>query len=242
MLNRVSFILAPCFVLISVGAFAQSAPAGSNYGVPKPASDGAHGPGPQKPLFFRVEWQPVKGLPVEHPLDAKALAANPNLELKLYGPSGKDIQENGTPDSTSNPMHLWTGLCMQVCGMALRDKDNYVDLADMGKIRWLTKIGGLHQVHPILKLADATWILGEHGDGTVFDYHVGDFTLSETRWIALDPVLLVTHGRWLEKVDLSKVDEIGWTDLMPGSGHGDGGYTDMGWIEIYGTPVPRTQK
>ena len=42
-----------------------------------------------------------------------------------------------------------------------------------------------------------------------------------------------------DKVDFSKVDEIGWTDLMPGSGHGDGGYTDMGWIEVYGDKVPR---
>jgi hypothetical protein len=41
-------------------------------------------------------------------------------------------------------------------------------------------------------------------------------------------------------MDLSKVDEIGFTDLMPGSGHGDGGYSDLGWIEVYGKPVPRS--
>jgi hypothetical protein len=27
---------------------------------------------------------------------------------------------------------------------------------------------------------------------------------------------------------------------MPGSGHGDGGYSDQGWIEVYGKPVPRS--
>src|SRR4051794_6975938 len=134
MLNRVSLVLAPCFVLISVSAFGQGGAAkGRNFGPPK-AADGATRPGSPAPLFWRVEWQPVKGMPVEHPVDQQALAANPNLELKLYGPSGKEIQENGIPDNANNPMHLWTGLCTQVCGMALRDKDNYVDLTGMAKI------------------------------------------------------------------------------------------------------------
>ena len=29
---------------------------------------------------------------------------------------------------------------------------------------------------------------------------------------------------------------------MPGSGHGDGGYTDLGFMEVYGKPVPRAAK
>jgi hypothetical protein len=123
--------------------------------------------------------------------------------------------------------------------MALRDKNNYVDLSGFGKIRWLVKVSGLHRIHPIIKLTDGTWLLGEHADENVFDLLQSEFTLSEWRWIKLDVDRLVTLGRWLEKVDLSKVDEIGFTDLMPGSGHGDGGYSDMGWIEVYGKPVPR---
>jgi hypothetical protein len=43
----------------------------------------------------------------------------------------------------------------------------------------------------------------------------------------------------LDRVDLSKIDEVGFTDLLPGSGHGDGGYSDLGWIEVYGVPIPR---
>lgn len=233
MLHRIPLFFALSLVWISGSAFAQQNP--------NLAPDGATRPGAAAPLFFRIDWQTVPGLPVEHPLDQKALVSpNNSVELKLYGPSGKDIQENGVPDSTSNPLHIWTGLCAQACAMALREKNNYVDLTGMAKIRWVTKISGFHQVHPILKLADGTWIVGEHADGTVFDYHTTDFTLSETRWMKLEIDKLVTHGRWLDKVDLSKVDEIGFTDLMPGSGHGDGGYTDLGWIEVYGKPVPRT--
>jgi hypothetical protein len=242
MSRRVLPILSTCLIWISVGAFAQTEIPKAGGGANNPCKPpGCIRPGAQMPLFFRVDWQPVKGAPVEHPLDQRAVAA-PNLEVKLYGPSGKDIQENGVLDDTANPMHLWTGLCAQTCAAAIREKDNYVDLTGTGKIRWVTKITGMHQVHPILKLADGTWIVGDHGDGWVFDYHTNDFTLSELRWIKLDIDRVVTRGRWLDKVDLSKVDEIGFTDLMPGSGHGDGGYSDVGWIEVYGKPVPRTQK
>jgi catechol 2,3-dioxygenase-like lactoylglutathione lyase family enzyme len=41
------------------------------------------------------------------------------------------------------------------------------------------------------------------------------------------------------KVDLSKVDAVGFADLTPGSGHGTGGYSDVAWIEVYGKPVKR---
>ena len=46
-------------------------------------------------------------------------------------------------------------------------------------------------------------------------------------------------GRWVEKPDLSRVDEIGFADLMPGSGHGWGGFVNVGRIDVYGTPVKR---
>jgi hypothetical protein len=37
---------------------------------------------------------------------------------------------------------------------------------------------------------------------------------------------------------LSKIDEIGFTDLIPGSGHGQGGI-QLGGIEVYGKTVTR---
>ena len=47
------------------------------------------------------------------------------------------------------------------------------------------------------------------------------------------------NGRWEENPDLSKVDEIGFTDMMQGSGHGSGGWSRIDWIEVYGAPVKR---
>jgi hypothetical protein len=38
---------------------------------------------------------------------------------------------------------------------------------------------------------------------------------------------------------LSRVDEIAFADLLPGSGHGWGGFVNVGRIEVHGKPVPR---
>jgi len=32
---------------------------------------------------------------------------------------------------------------------------------------------------------------------------------------------------------------VGFVDLTPGSGHGFGGYSSLGFIEVYGRAVPR---
>ncbi len=50
---------------------------------------------------------------------------------------------------------------------------------------------------------------------------------------------VVTRGdKWVQP-DLSKVDEVGFTDLYPGSGHGWGGFVNVAGIEVYRTPVKR---
>jgi hypothetical protein len=201
----------------------------------RPAGEG-RGPA-RPPLFFREEWKqvPAGG---EHPVTLEA-TANPSLELKLYGKSGKDIQLTGAAGDENNPIHLWTGLCESPCAVALRDKSNYVDLTGLAKIRWLTKVSGFHQVHPIVRLANGTWLVGDHADGSLADWHEGSFSISEVRWLRLDIDKVLAKGVWVEKPDLSKVDEVGFTDLMPGSGHGPGGWSDVAWIEVYGKPVKR---
>jgi len=90
-----------------------------------------------------------------------------------------------------------------------------------------------------VKLADGTWLIGDHVDANVFDYHESEFYLSEVRWLKLDMPKVQTKGTLLDKVDLSKVDAVGFADLTPGSGHGTGGYSDVAWIEVYGKPVKR---
>ncbi len=225
-----------CLIVLGITctAFAQQPAQGA---APAGATPERRPPAPA-PLFFREDWKQVTGLPTEHPI-TQAGVANPNLDLKLYGASGKDIQENGLPTNPANPMHVWTGLCENPCALTFREKNNYVDFTEGGKIRWNIKVSGFHLVRPFIKLLDGTFLLGDHGDGTVSDYHPYEFSLGDVRWIKMDGAKVWTRGNLLEKVDLSKVDEVGFADIIPGSGHGDGGYVDVGWIEVFGKPVKR---
>ena len=197
----------------------------------------AQGRGARPPLFFHEEWKqaPAGG---EHPVTADGVS-NANLELKLYGSTSKDVQLTGSAKDDNNPIHLWTGLCSTPCAVALRDKANFADLSGLARIRWVTKMSGFHQVRPIVKLADGTWLVGDHGDGSVADWHVSEINLSEIRWLKLDVEKVVTKGNFVDKPDLSKVDEIGFADLIPGSGHGAGGWADVASIDVFGGSVKR---
>ena len=66
-------------------------------------------------------------------------------------------------------------------------------------------------------------MVGDHTDGSTVDWLQSDFSLADARWLRLDINAVVTKGNIVDKPDLSKVDEIGFVDLVPGSGHGPGG-------------------
>jgi hypothetical protein len=190
------------------------------------------------PLFFREEWKqtPAGG---EHPVVVSEALSNPNLELKLYGPTGKEILMTGSAQDETNPIHLWTGMCTTPCAVALREKNSYADLTGLARIRWVTKVSGFHQVRPIIKLGDGTWLVGDHTDGSTVDWLQSDFSLADVRWLRLDINAVATKGNIVDKPDLSKVDEIGFVDLVPGSGHGPGGWIDVATIEVFGKSIKR---
>jgi len=189
----------------------------------------------RSPLFFREEWkQTAAG--GEHPVDPSEALSNASLELKLYG---KEILLTGSKQDENNPIHLWTGTCTTPCAVTLREKTNYADLTGLARIRWVTKVSGFHKVRPVLKLADGTWLVGDHADGSTLDWLQNDFSVADVRWLRLDIDTVVTKGNIVERPDLSRVDEIGFVDLMPGSGHGPGGWIDVGAIEVFARPVKR---
>jgi hypothetical protein len=70
---------------------------------------------------------------------------------------------------------------------------------------------------------------------------VSDFLLSDVRWRSLDVARMAEKDgkNWDEHPNLSRVDEIGSKDLMPGTGHGTGSSSDVQWIEVYGRSVKR---
>jgi hypothetical protein len=224
-LTRSNLLLKTAPLWMACGAFAQ-APAGP------------------PPLFFREVW--VAPTDVEHPV-AQDAVASANLELRLYG-DGKGgmkpdhgiwIVKHNPP--AIEPTHTWTGQCTASCAFALQDKENFVDLTGLGKIRYEYKVAGFHLLRPIVKLADGTWLVGDHTSGISADWHEAEISFADVRWRKLDikKVIEAADGKWIDHPDLSKVDEIGFTDLMAGSGHGPGGWSDVGKIEVYGKPVKR---
>jgi hypothetical protein len=196
------------------------------------ARGGGRGQAPQPaPLFFKETWKEAAGnVPV-----TQAAVVNPDLQLTLYGTGKEDFGIT----SEGNVPHIWTGLCATSCALTLSHKDSFVDLTGKARIRWYSKTSGFHEVRPVVRLADGTLLVGDHVDADTFDYHESEFYLSEVRWLKLDGPTVQTKGTLLDKVDLSKVDAIGFADLTPGSGHGTGGYSDVAWIEVYGKPVKR---
>ena len=218
------------FAMIALGAVVQMA--GAQTQAPVPGTPKVMRP----PLFFKEEWkQTDKG--GEHPVALDSIG-NPNLELKLYVPAG-EILLTGIANDENNPIHVWTGMCTSPCAVAFREKSSFADLTGLARIKWNTKMSGFHQVRPIVKLADGTWLVGDHADGTTRDWMVSEISFADLRWVKLDIARVVTVGPFLEKVDLAKVDEIGFADLMPSSGHGPGGWSDVAQVEVYGKPVAR---
>jgi hypothetical protein len=220
-MNRCILTSILCATWATTVAFAQQpGPRGGREQAPAPA-----------PLFFKETWKNAPGnVPV-----TQAFVTNQDLQLNTYGAGKEDFGIT----SEGNVAHIWTGLCASSCALTLSHKDSLVDLTGKAKIRWYTKTSGFHEVRPVLKLADGTWLIGDHVDANTFDYHESEFFLSEVRWLKLDMPKVQTKGILLDKVDLSKVDAVGFADLTPGSGHGTGEYADVAWIEVYGKPVKR---
>ena len=203
---------------------------------PAPAA-GAAEPAVRPPLLFREEWTqpPYTGkLNDENRRVTQAAVTNANLELKLYGPGARDIGvyvHEGRHD-------LWNGISTSPVAVTLRDKANYIDLTGLARLRWITRTGALHVLHPVVKLADGTLLAGSHTVSTDGEYLESEVAFGGQHWFKLDPDKVVTTVE-VKNPDLSRVDEIGYVDLAPGGGHGNAGWTNVSTVELYAKAVPR---
>jgi hypothetical protein len=196
----------------------------------------AESPIKRSPPFFNETWK-QSGKGGEHAVGGESLS-NPNLEIKLYVPAGEMLL-TGDDGNENNPTHVWLGMCTSPCAAAWREKRSFADLTGLARIRWNTKMSGFHQVWPIVKLVDGTWLIGDIPSGSTRDWLVNEISIAALKWTKLDITRVVAVGLPLESVDLTRVDEIGFADLMPGSGHGPGGWSDVAQVEVYAKAVAR---
>src|SRR5215469_11371900 len=152
-----------CVGLAFEGAAQQAPSAGT-----QPTRGGGRGPGvpSSPPLFFKETWR-LMGPP--HAIaPGEVVVTSANLELKMYGPSAtasdpdKRIWISGPP----GPVNIWTGMCTTPFAATLRDKNRYVDLTGLAKVRWTTRASGFHAVRPVIKLMDGTFLVGDHADSS----------------------------------------------------------------------------
>lgn len=212
---------------------------------PPAAGRGAVQPPAPPQLLFSLALRNDTRLPL-----TQNSIATPNVDVQLYGDGKNIIVAVG---KGANLPRTFFGLCEKPCGFTLRDRNNYFDLRGRANIKFTTIVSGFHRVRPVIKLADGTLLIGDQAEGSVADYHQYQISFSECRWLRLDPVRGVTLGGvWVENPDLSQVDEVGYFDVIPGSGaHTEGLPVEKqpappagGWIavssfELWGQPVSR---
>ena len=229
MIRKTRRIAAIAVMSLSLGTgwtFAQqaggAAPAGARGGIQPPA--------PQ--LLFSMTLQNETRLPL-----TQNSITTPNVDLQLYGDGRNIVIAVGRG---ANLPRTFFGLCEKPCGFTLRDRNNFFDLRGRASIKFTTIVSGFHRVRPIIKLTDGTLLIGDQAEGSVADYHQYQISFSECRWLRLDPVRGVTLGAWVENPDLSKVEEVGYFDVIPGSGaHTEGLAVEKqpappvgGWIAV----------
>jgi len=211
---------------------------GGGQGAPKPAAVPAAS-------VLNVTFQPAVAGKTEQLPFVQGNVANPDIELKQYG-SGNQVLTNAGNPAQFIPFSLWTGETTGPFALTFRSKTNALDLTGGAKIRWATKTSGFHSVQPVVKLLDGNMFIGDVMSQNVAAMMISEFHVGTVRWMKLDPmrvVTMTTPGGTFNQIwatpDLSKVDEVGIADLIPGSGHGTGGWVHVGSLEVFGKAVPR---
>lgn len=183
-------------------------------------------------LFFREDW---KETPAEIPLSQKHVN-NPDLILQLYGAGQDSLKKSNHELPLDDPFYVWSGLCLDNWLISLKNKEYNVDLTGFAKIIWRTKQSGLRNLRITLKLSDGTWLISDLYEGPSKDWLTKEFNIQDIKWHLLDIDRVVEIGTAVNP-DISNVEEIGFTDLMPGGLSNSCSRLD--WIEVYGKKVKR---
>lgn len=187
----------------------------------------------QRPdTFFREDF---KETPPQIPITQDHIV-NSDLLISLYGEGAGLIKKSNHDKPYDDPFYVWSGLCKGNWAVTLKHKSKNVDLSKQAKIRWRSKQSGFRQLHILLKLSDGSWLVSDVAASLSKDWRIVEFNIEDIKWMSLD-IKTITEKNWVENPDLTKVEEIGWTDLMKGGGSEACSRVD--WIEVDGYSVSR---
>jgi len=195
----------------------------------------AQQPEPPK-LFFREDWNelPPYDVMTSYSL-TQADVMNQDLIQRLYGP-GQDSIKKRHHGATTDAYYVFTGFCPANWALALANKNYYADLTGNAIVRCRMMNSGFRQLRLIVKLADGKWLVGNLSEGPSSVWLIRDFVIKDIRWLQLN-INTIVEAKEVEAPDLSRVDEIGFTDLMRGGLSAACSRVD--WIEVYANSVKR---
>lgn len=240
--SRILLLMAVAMVT-SVGALAEESPTGergARMGGGPPAGMGSD---EIAPLLFEEKWTRA---PLAQPM-TQANLGNQFLTLHLYGDVA-GIRKTYHPIED----YTYTGETKTNWAIMVSDAKNWWDLSGAAKMMLRTRNSGYRFTHVLIRTADGKYYASEEGSGESSAWMNVEYIFSDLHWRSLlmtdtptnasnqrapDPKLvpLIPQGR--ATPDLHKVDEVGFSDLMPG-----------GWIPsttrvnafaLYGKKVPR---
>ena len=202
-----------------------------------PAQAAGAQPVTRPPLLFKEVWRepPFTGERTdENQRFVPSVVTNPKIEAKLYGPDAKVIRAA----RHEGRIDLWTGMATSPVAVTLRDKQNYVDLTGLARLKWMVRTNAIHTLYPVVKLADGMLIAGNKGISTDGEFLDVEIAFTGMRWYKLEPAKLVVLEEQ-QQPNLARVDEVGLISLAPAGGHGIAGSANLSNVELYAKAVPR---
>jgi hypothetical protein len=194
-------------------------------------------------LLFHEAWTRA---PLTQPMVQENLG-NQFLTLHLYG-NANEIRKTMHPTDD----YTYTGEATTNWAITVSDKASYWNLSGNARMRIKTQNSGYRFLHVVIKTADGKYFASEEGAGESSTWIETDFVFSDLHWRNLlmtdtptnasnrrqpDPKRVPIIPTSKGTPDLTKVDEVGFSDLMAG-----------GWIpatsrvasfDLFGKAVPR---
>lgn len=186
----------------------------------------------QRPeLLFREDW---KEIPAEIPVNQNHVA-NPDLILHLHGASQDLIKKSHHDKPADDPYYIWSGLCVASnWAVSLEPESGPFDLTGQAKVKWRAKQSGFRILRIIVQLENDEWLVSDVGDGPSDDWREREFIMANIKWRKLNLELIVEEHPVVTDADLSRVKQIGFTDLMTGGN--SRACSRLDWIEVYARP------
>ena len=194
-------------------------------------------------LLFHEAWTRA---PMAQPMLQDNLG-NKHLTLHIYG-NPNEIRKTFHPDED----YTYTGETVGNWAITVSDAKALWNLTGDGRVRLKTRNSGYRFLHVVIRTADGRYFVSEEGSGESSAWIETDYVLSDLHWRNLlmtdtptnasnrrppDPKRVPIVATSKATPDLSRVDEVGFSDLMPGGWIPSTSRVNAFWL--YGKAVPR---